>query len=72
MTGVLQGINTDSLGRKNGGKSGKTHVIGEAGRTEWFFSLGTRRLKRDLTSIIHGGLAEELEPDSRQECPAKG
>jgi len=40
MTGVLQGTNTDSLGRKNRGKPGRTHGVGGAGRTEWFLAWG--------------------------------
>lgn len=40
MTGVLQGVNTDSLGRKNGGKSGKPCDTGEVGRAECFLVWG--------------------------------
>lgn len=40
MTGALRGLTADSLGRKNGGKSGRTHVIGETGRTERFLVWG--------------------------------
>lgn len=45
-------------------------------RRDWqnwvVFSLGMRRLRRDLTTVLHSRMAEELEPDSCQECPATG
>lgn len=57
MTGVLQGINADILGRKSRGKSGRTHNTGKAGGTE-LFVLEARRLKRDLNTIFHCRCAE--------------